>query len=227
MRPLPMHATLDFKRPTKALAFLLFLPFVLLFCASTAKAIPVVITGGSASTPVGLSNFGMTLTSPNFSFSGHDGSAPKQQLCGFCQPGTRFGGTFQARLTVSQSLSYNGVNYGPGSGYVPIGSGMQFTVPVFTIPDDLSPVVLPFTFTGSVSANSTTGLPSLFFELTGSGFATFTFTGFGPFNIRNQATFVFSPAAADPVPEPATLILLGTGLAGAAAAKLRRRRREG
>jgi hypothetical protein len=168
----------------------------------------------------------MNLTATNFSFSGHNGSAPKQQLCGLCLPGTQFGGTITANLTVSQSLSYEGVGYGPGSGYVPVGSGMQFTVPVFTIPDDLSPVVVPFTFTGSVSAFSTTGLPTLFFELTGSGFATFTFTGFAPFNIRNQATFVFSPAAPNAIPEPATIILLGTGLAGAAAAKLRRRRRE-
>jgi hypothetical protein len=208
------------------LAFVLFLPFMLLCCASTAKAVPIVITGGSGGTAEGRGNFGMNLTGANFSFGGFDGSAPKTQLCGLCQPGTRFGGSFRAVVTFSTGASYNGTSYGP-SGYVVTSGGNFFTVPTITIPLDLSPVSVPFTFVGGVSvfptASAPPGFSPLHFELTGSGIATFTFTaGFGS-SVRSQATFVFF-APPEPVPEPATMLLLATGLAGAAAAKVRRRR---
>jgi len=225
----PQRLSTRFDGSIKNLAFLLFLPLVLLCCASTAQAVPVVITGGSIGTATGIGNFSMSVTGMDFSFSGHHGGAPKTQLCGLCQPGTRFGGGgIAVQLTVAQSLIYNGMSYSPATGYVPSSGGNILTVQSIIIPADLSPVIVPFSFVGNASAFSLNGSPSLHFELTGTGIATFTFNRFGQ-NVLSQASFVFTPPASvpDPIPEPATLLLLGTGLAGAGAARLRRRRREG
>lgn len=227
MRPLPLRAPAAFTGARKTFAFLLLLPlFFLLCCASTAKADPVVITGGGLGTPLGLGNFSMTPSAPGFSFSGAHMGAPRQQLCGPCNPGQQFGGgTIPVSLTMTFGLTYNGVIYQQSAiagNYIVVSSGNVITLDRFTIPLDLSPVSAPFSFVGGISVSPRDGLSAPFhLELTGSGIATFTFTGSG-FNIRSQASFAFAPP--QPVPEPATLLLLGTGLAGVFAAKVRRRR---
>jgi hypothetical protein len=220
MRPLPLPVPTAFIGSIKILSFVL----LLLCCASTAKADPVVITGGGLGTPLGLGNFSMTPSAPGFSFSGAHMGAPRQQLCGPCNPGQQFGG-FQipVSLTMTFGLTYNGVSYspgGPGAGYIVVSSGNVITLDRFTIPLDLSPVSAPFSFVGGISAFPRDGVSApLHLELTGSGIATFTFVGSG-FNIRSQASFAFMPP--QPVPEPTTMLLLGTGLAGLLAAKVRR-----
>jgi hypothetical protein len=228
MRPLPLRAPTAFNGTIKTLTFAFLLPFVLLLCcASTAHADQVVITGGGLGTPLGLGNFSMNPTAPGFSFSGAHMGAPRQQLCGPCNPGQQFGGfTLQVTLTQTFGLTYNGVSYSPSSpspGYIVISSGNFITLERFTIPLDLSPVSAPFSFVGGISVNPRDGSAPFHLELTGSGIATFTFSGSG-FNIRSQASFAFAPP--QPTPEPATLLLLGTGLSGVIAAKVRRRRKE-
>ncbi|HYG11781.1 MAG TPA: PEP-CTERM sorting domain-containing protein [Pyrinomonadaceae bacterium] len=232
MRPSSPSLSSTFTSPFKTLTFVFFLPLLLLCCVATAKADTVVITGGSLSTPIGLGNFSTNLTAPNFSFSGADMSAPKMQLCGPCSPGTNFGGgTHTVRVDLTFGFTYNGVVYAQntnGMGHVVVGGG-RVTFGPLTVPIDLSPVSIPFSYVGSVSAfpmNSQMGTATGFtLQLMGSGIVTFTFEQSG-FNVRSRGVFAFAPPAPEPVPEPATMLLLGTGLAGLAVKARRRRRRE-
>jgi hypothetical protein len=227
MRPLPLRPSSAFPGSSKTLTFLFFLPFVLLLCcAATVKAEPVVIQGGTSGTPLGNGNIYLGMTAPGFSFSAANMSAPKIQPCGLCQPGSIFGGTYLASPDLTIELIYNDVVYkqntlGP---YVVRGGG-SFIFGLLTVPDDLSPVSTTFSFIGGINASTFSGAPVLRLDLIGAGTVTFSFVLSGS-NIRSQAVFAFEPLATPeptPTPEPATLLLLGTGLAGVVA-KIRRRR---
>jgi hypothetical protein len=129
-------------------------------------------------------------------------------------------------INLTLGLTYDGVIYkqdGHTVGdYIVTSGGNFITFPQVIVPDDLSPVVTTFSYVGGVSVHTRDGLFVNSFQLTGTGIATFTFAPGNPgFFNRGQASFEFAP---EPVPEPATLILLGTGLAGVAA-KLKRRGR--
>lgn len=215
------------RKPVLALASLA----LLLLLSAGAQADPIIITGGFASSGPGNGNISLNLTAPGFIFSASNTSAAKIQACGFCQPGTRFGGgTVLVNTDLTINFTYNGVVYVQntnGLGYVARGGG-SITYGVLTVPADLSPVSTTFSFVGGINVLQTIKpdpmkpAEQFSLDLAGSGIVTFTFTRVGS-NIYTQGTFNFEPP--QPAPEPTTMLLLATGLAGVAA-KVRRRRKE-
>lgn len=125
---------------------------------------------------------------------------------------------------------------GPSEGFI-----ISYTVPRFTIP--------PHTSAGFLYTAPFTAIGNIVVRLPGqtSTFTTFSFEGAGTvvaeFQVRppnnsipgyNQfdfirATYTFGPVAPNatitPVPEPASMVLLGTGLAGFVGSVVRKRRR--
>ena len=139
-------------------------------------------------------------------------------------------------LAFFNSVTANGVTTTPGACGPCQYFRLQFATPAFTAPGDVVSgfvVTAPFTATGSAQLYSGPGQSgNLLFaaDFTGAGTASarYVLAPNGGQYLLQSLTYTFGPQAEGvtvrPVPEPATLLLLVTGLAGAAVGARRRRK---
>ena len=216
---------------------LLLLGCALLFPSAEARADAIEITSGvfaaSNPTPFGRAwrSWGYDLRGDGFRITGSEPDGSRQNVqtvgCFQCQPGDNFYINHPAGLFVpipTQFVQFNGESHtGWASGI------LNFATDPFVIPPsggDLITLTGHFTMTGSVSfdpfivVNPVDLPPFVVGDVYGSGIVTLQFTRlFGSYQLTN-VRYEFQPT-----PEPATLVLLGSGIAGLAARHRRRRSR--
>jgi hypothetical protein len=204
------------------------------------RADPITLTGGTVQVAVGISSARLTFIGDGFMVR----TATEQFFAAINQfpfpEGTSvsLGGEWRPTDMHGGEATINGVHY-PELFFGISTSGGTFVTPsVMLTGEGAHTVTVPYTFSGFVTAfaSSNAGaddIPVFATTLTGSGTARAAFFGLppeggfpalqSPIELPGadfQLEYVFSPS---PVPEPGTLMLLGTGALGIAVARYRAR----
>jgi PEP-CTERM motif-containing protein len=167
------------------------------------------------------------LSGPGFSLTGSisaDLPGEPHFRCFDCAPGSPL--SLSSRYTSTTVEGIIGtVN---GTDYRDIQAHFHFMAPTITVPDlpignTLAFITRPFSFTGTASGTNGTG-NAFSLALIGSGMVTTTFIHAPQPSGIDAIGTDYAFTSSDPVPEPATLVLLTSGI-GAIAATGRKRSR--